>query len=74
MPVIFGPKHEKFMEAKELLEAKGAFTIQDYSELKDLLDKLLSDKDFLKEIGKNAGDYVESKSGATDKILQMINF
>ena len=74
IPVIFGPKYQKFMEAVELLEAKGAYFIKDYEELKSLLDRFQTDKDFLDETGKNAGYYVTSKSGATEKIMNMINF
>ena len=74
IPVIFGPKYQKFMEAVELLEAKGAYSIKDYEELKSLLDRFQTDKDFLDETGKNAGYYVTSKSGAAEKIMNMINF
>lgn len=74
IPVIFGPKYQKFMEAVQLLEAKGAYSIKDYEELKSLLDRFQTYKDFLDETGKNAGYYVTSKSGATEKIMNMINF
>ena len=72
IPVIFGPKYQKFMEAIQLLESKGAFTIQNYEELKALLDHLLSDKVFLAQSGKNAGEYVLSRSGATKQIFDCI--
>ena len=74
IPVIFGPKYQKFQEAIQLLEAKGAFSVKDYEELKTLLDRLLTDEAFLRESGRNAGDYVTGNAGATDKILGMINF
>ena len=74
IPVIFGPKYQKFMEATQLIEAKGAFSIKNYEELKELLDRMLTDEKFLRETGTNAGYYVTSNAGATDKILSMINF
>ncbi len=74
IPVIFGPKYQKFMEATELIEAGGAYSIKDYEELKNLLDRLLTDSLFLKDTGDKAGTYVTGKSGATDKVLSMINF
>ena len=74
IPVIFGPKYHKFMEAQDLLDANAAFCIGDYNELKDLLDKLLHNDEFLEQTGKNAAQYVNEKSGATDKILQKIHF
>ena len=57
-----------------LLEAQGAFSIKNYEELKELLDRMLADEVFLRETGTNAGYYVTSNAGATDKILSMINF
>lgn len=74
IPVVFGPKYQKFQEAIQLLEAKGAFSIKDYEELKTLLDRMLADEAFLHEVGMNAGNYVTGNAGATDKILSMINF
>ena len=74
IPVIFGPKYQKFQEAVQLLEAKGGFSIKDYEELRVLLDRMLTDEVFLREVGINAGAYVTDNAGATDKILNMINF
>jgi len=74
IPVIFGPRHEKFMEAVELIEHKGAFTIQNAEELNTLLDTMLADKEKRQEWGDNARNYVTSNAGATDKILSMVEF
>lgn len=74
IPVIFGPKYQKFQEAVQLLEAKGGFSIKSYEELKALLDRMLEDESFLRETGTNAGTYVTGNAGATDKVLGMINF
>ena len=56
------------------LEAKGAFSVKDYEELKTLLDRMLTDEVFLRESGMNASNYVTGNAGATDKIMSMINF
>lgn len=74
IPVIFGPRYQKFQEAIQLLEAGGGFSIQSYDDLKALLDRFLTDADFLQQAGDKAGNYVTSQAGATDKILSMINF
>ncbi len=74
IPVIFGPKYQKFMEATQLIEANGAYSIWTYDEFEELLDKLMTDELFLRETGSNAGYYVTSNAGATDKIMQIINF
>lgn len=74
IPVIFGPKYHKFMEACELLQAQGAYSIKDYKDLDLLLDKMLVDPIFLKFSGNNAANYVQTHSGASEKILSKINF
>ena len=74
IPVIFGPKYQKFQEAIQMLESGGGFSVKTYGELKVLLDRMLSDSAFLHEAGQKAGGYVLEHSGATDKILSMINF
>jgi 3-deoxy-D-manno-octulosonic-acid transferase len=74
IPVVFGPKYQKFMEAIQLIDAKGAFSIKNYDELSALFDKLIYDETFLRETGNHAGYYVTSNAGATDKVLSKINF
>ena len=74
IPVVFGPKYQKFMEAKQLIEAQGAFSISNNEELGSLFDRFLTDEHFHRETGSNAGFYVTNNAGATDKVLSMINF
>ena len=74
IPVIFGPKYQKFQEAVQLIEHKGAYCIKNYVELKVLLDRLMTDDEFLRDTGYRAGSYVTDNAGATDKILSVINF
>jgi 3-deoxy-D-manno-octulosonic-acid transferase len=74
IPVIFGPRYDKFMEAVQLIEQKGAFSIQNYEEFKSLMDQMLADHELMKTWGDNAYNYVKGNSGATDKILSKINF
>lgn len=74
IPVVFGPKYHKFMEAKQLIEAQGAFSISNYEDLGSLFDRFLTDEHFHRETGSNAGFYVTNNAGATDKVLSMINF
>jgi len=61
------------MEARQLLEEQGAFTIKDKEDLSQLLDNMISDKEFLKMSGLNAGNYVTKNLGASEKILSQIN-
>lgn len=74
IPVIFGANFQKFKEAKELIECKGAYTISNFEEFKALVDRFYSDKEFYMETCKLAGGYVQHNAGATDLILSEIKF
>jgi 3-deoxy-D-manno-octulosonic-acid transferase len=72
VPVIFGPNNQRFQEAQDLLKAKGGFEINNYYEFSDIMEKFIHDSAFLKSSGQRAGQYVKSRSGATDKVIQYI--
>ena len=74
IPVIFGPKYQKFSGGHPVAGDKRRFLGEGYEELKTLLDRMLTDEVFLRESGMNASNYVTSNAGATDKIMSMINF
>lgn len=71
-PVVFGPVYEKFAEARDLVDAGGAFSFEDALELEAILSKLLNNKEELAAAGKTAKDYVYQQHGATEKIMQYI--
>ena len=68
LPVIFGPRHEKFKEAVELNACGGGFAISDAHQCHEVLDKLLSDPAALQAAGAAASDYIKSHTGATEQI------
>lgn len=68
LPVIFGPRHEKFKEAVELNACGGGFAISDASQCHEVLDKLLSDPAALQAAGTAASDYIKAHTGATEQI------
>ena len=72
VPVIFGPNNQKFQEAQELKAAGGGFDIQGYDDFVKLMDRFQSHPDSLQEASRKAGGYVESKSGATPRILKEV--
>lgn len=72
IPVIFGPKYQKFKEAVNLIQAGGAFTIHNGEELKEILDTLTSTPQIAKSAGHNALQYVNSQLGATQIIMQYL--
>ena len=70
IPVIFGPRHEKFREALELKECGGGFAINNASQCNDILDRLLGDTNALKQAGSAASNYITTHTGATDRIYR----
>jgi 3-deoxy-D-manno-octulosonic-acid transferase len=71
-PVIIGPVHDKFFEARELIEAGGCFSVKNALELESLLNKLLNEPNFLQQAGNASSVYVSRNKGATEKILHYI--
>lgn len=72
LPVVFGPNHRKFSEALDLIEKKAAFPIKDYNGLKTVFDQLLASDDLLKQSSSFAKSHIESKLGATQRILEFV--
>jgi len=71
-PVIFGPVYEKFAEAVQLIDAGGAFSIENALELEENLLILLKNDNEYKVACRAAGAYVYANKGATQKILGYI--
>jgi 3-deoxy-D-manno-octulosonic-acid transferase len=69
LPVVFGPNYQKFLEAREMLEQGAAFSIESYHELKNAFSNLLDNSTYLNECSHKAKEYVHSRLGATQKIV-----
>ncbi|WP_179399062.1 3-deoxy-D-manno-octulosonic acid transferase [Macellibacteroides fermentans] len=72
MPVIFGPKYQKFKEARDLLQVGGAFSITDEKTFESKMEELSTYRDLLEAAGAAAGDFVKSNIGATNRIIASI--
>jgi 3-deoxy-D-manno-octulosonic-acid transferase len=72
-PILIGPNYEKFAEAVELIKLEGAFEFIDYEDFKAKIHQLLEDKAYLDKTRQICSDYVKSKKGATDIILQQLD-
>ena len=68
VPVFFGPNNQKFQEAQGL-KKNGGMEITDYESFASQMDCLAKDAEYLKAQGEQAGRFVESLSGATEKVL-----
>lgn len=69
IPVIFGPKYDKFQEAKDLIAVAAAQSINDLVELSSAFETLSKNP----EAGNIAKNYVASKTGSTAQIMQYIS-
>lgn len=74
IPVVFGPKYQKFKEARDLIALEGAFTVANGNEYAEILNRMLSDGDYLKRHGEIAGRYIKDNLGATQRIFDKIGF
>lgn len=74
IPVIFGPSHKKFLEAKELLKGGGGFTISNEAELNKVLKDFVTSPEDLEIAGEAAANYIYKSAGATQKIVDKIAF
>lgn len=68
LPVIFGPRFDKFQEASDLIEKGASFSIKNSEELIARIS-FLENEEVRKERGTIAKEYVANKSGATKIIL-----
>ncbi|WP_318271471.1 3-deoxy-D-manno-octulosonic acid transferase [Sphingobacterium cellulitidis] len=71
MPVIFGPKYEKFQEAIDLLELGAGFSIANEKELNEVYQALSNSEKLLKA-SLAAKNYVQQRSGATQIIMKYL--
>ena len=72
VPIIIGPKHQKFKEAKELIAQKSCLVIKTKKELTTQLQKFYNNPDLLIKTGKISANYVKENTGATKIILNYI--
>lgn len=71
-PILFGPKFEKFNEAKFLIKEKAAFCITNTTSLKNKIDTLLNDVVVYGNCCLKSKEYVQMQKGATQVITDYI--
>ncbi|MDP2087971.1 MAG: glycosyltransferase N-terminal domain-containing protein [Flavobacteriaceae bacterium] len=73
VPIVIGPKHQKFKEAIDLLNLNGCLAVCNKNEFDKTFLELRNSK-IRKEMGQKASNYIKSNIGATDLIIgYMIN-
>ena len=73
IPVIFGPNNQRFQEAQGLKQQGGGFEISDYQQFEQLMNRFATDPAYLSQAGRQAGRFVESLTGATEKIVKLVS-
>ena len=72
LPVLFGPNYLKFKEAVDLANEKGAFPINNFTELKATLNKLINDKTSLQNASEICKNYIGKNVGSTKLIMNKV--
>lgn len=71
LPIIFGPKYERFEEARQFVARGGAFVVRDAAELAAILLKL-RDADFYANASRAVLGYLEENRGATEEVVSYL--
>jgi len=71
-PVVFGPVYEKYIEAVELVERGGAFSVKNAIELEKQLTFLLANDQRYTQASIASKAFVHENAGATEKIIRYI--
>jgi 3-deoxy-D-manno-octulosonic-acid transferase len=72
LPVIFGPNHQKFQEAVDLIQHGGAFPISNQNELNTSFSALLNHKNRLENARYICKNYIEKNTGSTQIIIKKV--
>lgn len=73
MPVVFGPNHGKFKEARDLIACGGAYAISSAQEFETVADRMLTDPEAREKSARAAGAYIKASIGATDRIWNYLS-
>lgn len=72
VPCAFGPVHQKYQEAKDLIACGGAVSCSDEQSLYELLVAIQANEELANKLGLAAKEYVSAKAGATDEIINYL--
>ncbi|MFW0738563.1 3-deoxy-D-manno-octulosonic acid transferase [Flavobacterium sp. T12S277] len=72
MPIVIGPNYSNFAEAVQLVKLGGCLVISNPLELKQQLDLLLHNKEYLEEKSQICKSYIQDNIGATNSIMNIV--
>lgn len=73
MPMVFGPRYQKFDEAKALIANGAACAVSDETALAATIDAWCQSPELFSQAGLAAKAYVEQSSGGTQCIMSYLN-
>ena len=72
VPIVIGNNFEAFPEANKLRRLAGLFPVTNEQECSQILKKLVQDRSFRSKTGMISEHFINSNTGATEKILAYI--
>lgn len=72
VPVFFGPNNQRFQEAQDLKECGGGVEIAGYGDFRSKMEAFAGNPSKCEEAGRRAANYINEKSGATEKVLSAL--
>lgn len=73
LPVLLGPKFDRFPEAVEMINLHAACIFKNSKDLTMQISTFKNDRKLLKSTGDNAGKFVDSGIGATQIIMEYLS-
>lgn len=73
IPIVIGPNYSNFAEAVQLVALQGCIVISNNNDLKESLDRLLTDQNFLEEKSRICRSYIQDNTGATNTIMNIVS-
>ena len=71
-PVAFGPRYEKFQEAKDIIAVGGALGYERYEDLEKWMDRMLDDSEAHTRAAGALQNYMNRQTGTTEKVMQAV--
>lgn len=72
VPIVIGKNYKKFPEAIKMRHLAGLFSVLDAQEFSEIMKKLVADKSFRSKTGMVTEHFINSNTGATQKIMTYI--
>ena len=73
LPILFGPDHQKFPEAGQLLELGCAFSVKNFDQFESQLNRLIGDDAARSKIRLSLQAYADVHTGISEKIVSEIS-